>query len=473
MQCRPGRITATYVYDYICSNMSRVTWTGVGASVGDTACEPATWVSQTAVTCMLAAGVGRAHAVQVTASGRSGGIRGFSYDSPVITAVTACPSARNTACSFVFSPKVPLSGPAFLTVHGWNFGPAIPNTPTDSPEISIGDRLCASTSIVGMFSGFGGTLSCVLGNTGKTQLTNSPSVSVKVRDAVGTGLRLFSFDMTAMETSLLAGQTMGFTDGVGAEAKFALPQGIACDWSSGYAFVGDMNNNAIRSVHIGSGRVQTIAGTAGSDSYCCAGGSSASDARFARPTAVAGPLLIDGVRTLFVAEQTNYRVRGLRLSNATEPTVYRVVDVAGTGQRGMQYGGDDASKVTFMLITAMATHVGSPRSIFLADLMVIRELRVGTIDDSAGTSQGSVVIALAGGPNFGDGDALSGTDARFRTIVGLGMSPDGTRLYVAEDVGLDVGGRSIDSSGPVRTAMRLCAVLSRSFPSLLHRRTHA
>jgi sugar lactone lactonase YvrE len=96
----------------------------------------------------------------------------------------------------------------------------------------------------------------------------------------------------------LAGSTLGFADGIGSDAKFNSPDGIAVD-ASGNVYVSDRGNHRIRKISP-SGMVTTLAGNY--DGYADGTGSSA---LFYYPNGIA----IDKNDVLYVADGGNSRIR--------------------------------------------------------------------------------------------------------------------------------------------------------------------
>src|SRR5262245_56238820 len=92
----------------------------------------------------------------------------------------------------------------------------------------------------------------------------------------------------------------GYFDGLGRQAHFNAPAGLARD-SSGNFYVADMNNHTIRKITAG-GVVTTVAGVAGA--FGSADGIGAA-ARFAVPQDVA----VDSSGNLFVADSYNHTIR--------------------------------------------------------------------------------------------------------------------------------------------------------------------
>ncbi len=141
--------------------------------------------------------------------------------------------------------------------------------------------------------------------------------------------RIRKVDVATGATSLLAGSSAGFKDGLGAEAKFSSPFGLALDSTGTLLFVADRNNHAIRQVRVKDGAVTTLAGT-GKAGYLDAVGTKAV---LNLPTALA----LDGDR-LFFSDSGSHRIRVLELGS-------RVVKlVAGDGRRGFKNGDRTAAE---------------------------------------------------------------------------------------------------------------------------------
>jgi sugar lactone lactonase YvrE len=106
-------------------------------------------------------------------------------------------------------------------------------------------------------------------------------------------------------------QVWGSSDGVGTNAQFNAPCGLALD-ASGNLFVSDANNHTIRKVAT-NGVVSTIAGAAGQDG---ASDGDSANARFRNPA----ELVFDLKGNLFVADSFNQTIRKI----STNGTVSKV-----------------------------------------------------------------------------------------------------------------------------------------------------
>ena len=203
-------------------------------------------------------------------------------------------------------------------------------------------------------------------------------------------------DVASRAVTTLAGASgqVGAVDGIGADARFALPQGLAAD-ASGNLYIGDTENNTIRKLDIPSGVVSTVAGTAGVTGNT---DGPAATALLNRPNALA----IDAAGNVYVADSLNQSIRKIDPATAMVSTWV----VFGTPPQGAVPEG---------LVVD-----GSDVLVSLSDNRVVR------------VSAGGVVTALAGGagpPGFVDG---AGSDARFDAPAGLWNDGAGT-LYVADE----------------------------------------
>ncbi len=121
--------------------------------------------------------------------------------------------------------------------------------------------------------------------------------NVYVADTANHKIRKVS--AAGVVTTLAGSGTGKFADGTGAAASFFIPLGVAVN-AAGVVYVADGGNNRLRKVTPG-GVVTTLAGADAGDFVDGA----ASVARFNGPGGVA----LDGLGNVFVADQTNQRIR--------------------------------------------------------------------------------------------------------------------------------------------------------------------
>jgi sugar lactone lactonase YvrE len=164
-----------------------------------------------------------------------------------------------------------------------------------------------------------------------------------------------------------AGMTgvMGFADGTGADARFYGPTDVDVD-ASGNLFVADYGNHLVRKISP-AGVVSTLAGAVGS--YGKVDGLGA-DARFTRPSGVA----VDGAGNVFVAESENFAIRKITpegvVTTLADPAglFYHPEDVAADGA-GNLFVADKSSHTILKLTPAgvVTTFAGTKGSSGYAD----------------------------------------------------------------------------------------------------------
>ncbi|MEI6568350.1 MAG: Ig-like domain repeat protein, partial [Verrucomicrobiota bacterium] len=142
--------------------------------------------------------------------------------------------------------------------------------------------------------------------TGSLAMFNNPfgvaldkAGNVIVADLTNNCIRKVSQE--GVVTTLAGGGGSGWVDGIGTEARFNHPSGVAVDYD-GNIYVADRDNFRIRRIDAG-GIVTTVAGTNSTGTTDGIG----SMAKFNRPTGVA----VDGNRTLYVADSGNNSIRKL------------------------------------------------------------------------------------------------------------------------------------------------------------------
>lgn len=105
----------------------------------------------------------------------------------------------------------------------------------------------------------------------------------------------------------------GAADGLGADARFSLPQGLASD-GAGHLFVADQGNHAVRRIDLATGRVTTLAGSADQPGTADGVGVAAS---FRSPVGVAA----DGAGFVYVSDQDSHTIRRISLADGQVTTV--------------------------------------------------------------------------------------------------------------------------------------------------------
>jgi len=212
----------------------------------------------------------------------------------------------------------------------------------------------------------------------------------------------------------------GSADGVGGQARFNLPRGLALDVRTGNLLVADSGNDTIRLVTPG-GQVSTLAGTAGQGGSADGIGPAAG---FSAPDGLALGTE-DGAEVLFVADSGNGAIRVLHLD-----------DLAVTSR----------TPAGALLEPAGLAGAAAAGDLFVAEAganRVVRVLPDGTLEALAGDPLGAA----------GSADGTGGA-ARFDRPRGLALDAAGTRLLVA-----DSGNSSLRSIDPRTGAVQLLAGL--------------
>lgn len=140
--------------------------------------------------------------------------------------------------------------------------------------------------------------------------------------------------------------------GPAVQALLNFPSAVAVD-RTGHVYIADTMNHRIRRVEAGTGTISTIAGF-GQPRYGGDGGPSVS-AGLNEPAA----LVVSGTGTLFVADQSNNRIRAIDLVSG------RIRTVAGTGSAG--YNGDGIPAVEASLAGPSGLAIGSDGTLYIAD----------------------------------------------------------------------------------------------------------
>ena len=219
----------------------------------------------------------------------------------------------------------------------------------------------------------------------------------------------------------------GSADGVGSDAQFDFPSGVAVD-SAGNIYVADSGNNTIRKV-TPAGVVTTLAGLAGYDGTNDGAGSAA---RFDYPEGVA----VDSADNIYVADTFNNTIRKVTPAGL----VTTLAGLAG------YYGTNDGTGSAAFFYYPVGVAVDSAGNLYVADSEnnTIRKV----------TPTGAVTT-LAGLPQFDNkgnpvGGSANGTGSAARFDLPLGVALDSaTNVYVADSANDTI--RQVTPEGVVTT----------------------
>ena len=249
--------------------------------------------------------------------------------------------------------------------------------------------------------------------TGTNALFNGPvgiavdsSGNVYVSDTGNDTIRKITSDGVVSTLAGLAGNA-GSANGVGTNASFYSPEGLALD-AGGEIFVADTWNDTIRAVSP-SGSVSTYIGQAGIFGSTNAVGT---NALLYEPSAVA----IDANGNIFVADTGNNIIREI-VPGGTVTTV--------AGSVG-DFGSIDATGTNAWFNAPQGISVDASDNLYVADYLnnTIRKV----------TSAG-VVTTIAGAPGiFGSANGL-GTNALFWGPQGIVVCPTNNNLVYVADTG--------------------------------------
>jgi hypothetical protein len=197
------------------------------------------------------------------------------------------------------------------------------------------------------------------------------------------------------------GSNAGAEDGAAATATFNFPTHVGTDGTNLY--VADMDNMTIRQIVMSSGMVSTLAGTpAGADGTGTA-------AAFNNPYAITS----DGTN-LFVTDYSNNKIRKIVIATGV------VTTLAGSGEYGAADGA--GATATFSGPVGITT---DGTNLFVTDVYnyKIRKIVIAT----------GMVSSVTGVANTGSTPgAIDGAGATATFKVPVGITTDGTNLYVAD-----------------------------------------
>lgn len=241
------------------------------------------------------------------------------------------------------------------------------------------------------------------------------SGNLYVADYQGNKIRKIATDGTV--TTLAGSGTEGWSDGVGTNAEFGLPMGVAVD-ASGNVYVAEYGHNKVRKI-TADGTVTTLAGSGNAGSVDGVG----TAASFAGP----GGIAVDSEGNVYVSEYVGQRIRKITADGT-------VTTLAGNGATGSTDGAGAAATFSYPMGMALS----SDGSLYVAD-SVSNKIRKVTLDGTVTTLAGS------GGLGSSDGGALTAT---FHNPRGVATDSSGN-VYVTDADGNLV--RKISSDGTVST----------------------
>lgn len=218
---------------------------------------------------------------------------------------------------------------------------------------------------------------------------------------------------TPVVTTIAGTPLNGFADGIGRNAGFNSPKGVAYS-PTGQLFVADFANHVIRRIELSSGAVTTIAGTPGVAGFSDGIGN---DAKFYLPSGLA----IDKNGVLFVSEEGNHSVRRVDMSSGTAV----VSTVAGDGVAGYVDSPDEATTSNSVRFNRpMGIAVDNAGTIYVADS---GNKAVRRIHSTGATS------TLAGSGYAGYLDGV-GKSASFVSLRGMTIDAVGNLYLIDADI---------------------------------------
>lgn len=239
---------------------------------------------------------------------------------------------------------------------------------------------------------------------GPSGVAVAPDGTVYVADTTNHCIRKIT--PTGVVTTLAGSGARGKADGVGAEASFLFPYGVAVD-ANGVIYVADTNNYLIRKITpagvvttlAGSGKVGKADGTGAAASFeACRG------------------IAADANGTIYVSDTGNMLIRKITPAGV-------VTTLAGSGQEGYTDGVGTAAS----FLEPVGIAVNASGTVYVADranCMIRKVTAAGVVSTLAGLFDPST--GLAGGRVDG-----TGTAARFSQPYGVTVDANDT-VYVAD-----------------------------------------
>jgi len=347
----------------------------------------------------------------------------------IATLLTACGSGGSsggpatglslTGAVTTFAGQAGVNGSGNGTGTGATFSYTTALT-TDGTNLYVADtdndtirKIVIATGVVTTFAGQAGVTGHADG-TGTGATFSAPTgittdgTNLYVADAHNDTIRQIVIASGVVTT--LAGQEglAGHTDGTGNGATFNTPQGVTTDGTSVY--VADTDNHSIRKIDIATGAVTTLAGSWGFIGHIDGTGT---NAYFWYPDA----MVIDG-SNLYVVDGGNHNIRKIEIATGVVTTF--------AGQAPNPGSTDGTGTAAMFNNPSSITSDGT--NFYLADggNDTIRKIVIAS----------AVVTTLAGQAGVAGHADGTGTAATFN--FPLGITSDGTSLYVADSNNFDI-----------------------------------
>ena len=233
-------------------------------------------------------------------------------------------------------------------------------------------------------------------------------------------------------------------NGTGTTARFYNPIGDAYDPATGYLYVTDLSNCAIRQVApgndtSGSGTVVTIAG-----GTCGFADGTGAAAEFVSPAGIA----YDSTNgDLYVTDGGNCAIRQITPGNGMAGSG-TVITIAGGAGCGFADGTGTAAKFNH---PASIAYDPATNDLYVTDNgnCAVRQVTIGS-----GSANTGVVTTLAGSTSCGNADG-TGTAAKFGEPSGIAYDPANGNFYITDYINCDIRqmtpGNGTTNSGTVTT----------------------
>ena len=197
--------------------------------------------------------------------------------------------------------------------------------------------------------------------------------------------------------------------GPATNAGMYFPNGIALD-AAGNVFISDQSRR-IRKVDT-NGVITTVAGK-GTGIFSGDGGS-ATNAGF-NPIA----FVVNKIGEIFIADGFNNRVRKVDTNGI-------ITTVAGNGSFSSSYTGEGGPATNAAISSPYCLAVDAAGNLFIGCVPASRILKVDT---------NGIIRSVAGNGSYGDsGDGGPATSAQLNYPMGLTLAPDGSTLYIADEL---------------------------------------